>query len=382
MVGTIGAAYRETLRATDEYRIQRLGRFLVAELVQPSSVLSTSFINGGQSTNVRFLVNHQSCEAAAHLERHTRAREIGLLSYHREACAEAGLDPDLVVLMGTAANMNYASVIEHSAPGLSVTAVVTAGVLGNAASAADPADWNEDPPGFEATLPYRGTINVMLLINRALTQGALAGAVTVMTEAKSAALQQLAVRSKHSSEFATGTSTDQYCIACTTGRSAPITSVGTGVRLGQMIGRAVKEATAEALRWQNGLEPSYARSIFHALGPYGPAEATFFEDIAPFLSDRQLELLRANRESVVYEPLVAAAAYAMATILDRLRHGILPASTAREALRYQAASMAASLAARPHCWPELFHCLGEVDLARPARLVLSALGLGWTKKWT
>jgi hypothetical protein len=73
---TIAATHRETLRATDEYGIQRLGRFLVVELVRPSLVLSTSFINGGQSTNVRFLVNHQSCEAVAHVERHTRALEI------------------------------------------------------------------------------------------------------------------------------------------------------------------------------------------------------------------------------------------------------------------------------------------------------------------
>ena len=41
----------------------------------------------------------------------------------------------------------------------------------------------------------------------------------------------------------------------------------------------------EALRWQNGLEASYTRGVFHALGRFGVTEATVFEDIAPFLGE-------------------------------------------------------------------------------------------------
>jgi adenosylcobinamide amidohydrolase len=381
-VSAVAGIHFETIRLTSGYRIQRSGRFLITELLHPSRVLSTSFINGGQSQRVRYLLNHQSCEAVAHSERQAHLMEVGLPQYHDTVCGEAGLDPELVALMGTAANMNYASLVEHETNGLSVTAVVTAGVMGNATSAADQANWDERSLGFVEAPRYHGTINVKLLVNWALTAGALASAVTVLTEAKSAALQQLAVRSTQSSEFATGTSTDQYCVACPSDSVAPLTAAGTGLRLGELIGLAVKEATLEALRWQNGLEPSYARSIFHALGPYGLAEATFVEDIAPFLSDGQLKLLRANQLAVVYEPLVAAAAYAMAAVLDRLRHGILPAGAAREALRYQAASMAASLAAQPNSWPEFFRCMEQVDLERPARLAHVAIGRGWAKKWT
>ena len=53
----------------------------------------------------------------------------------------------------------------------------------------------------------------MLLVNRPLTPAALARAVVTMTEGKSAALQRLAVPSKLHVDLATGTGTDQYCIA-------------------------------------------------------------------------------------------------------------------------------------------------------------------------
>ena len=36
----------------------------------------------------------------------------------------------------------------------------------------------------------------------------------------------------------------------------------------------------EALRWQNGLESSLTRGVFHALGRYGVREATIFDDLA------------------------------------------------------------------------------------------------------
>lgn len=381
-MNAVTLSHREILRETGGYRLHRSGRFLVAELLQPHLVLSTSVRNGGQSETLRYLLNHQSCEAAAHLERHDIIHSNGLGSYHDQACGEAGLDPAKVALMGTAANMNYASIVEHRSDDVSVAAIVTAGVTGNAECAADPTTWREGPGGFQKTSPYEGTINTMVLIDRALTPNAVATAAMVMAEAKGAALQRLAVRSRYSREFATGTNTDQYCLASRRDALPALTSASTGVRLGELIGRAVRDATLEALRWQNGLEASYARSIFHALGPYAPKEEAFFDDIAPYLTEAQLKLLKANKKAVVYEPLVAAAAFAIAAVLDRLRHGILPASAARQALRQQLASMAAGLAAQPDRWPEFYRGIGEVDLEQPALAVSRALALGWAAKWS
>jgi adenosylcobinamide hydrolase len=359
----------------------RSGRFLIAELHGPHRVLSTSVRNGGQREGIRYLVNHQSCEGADHRERHLYMSEMGQEGYHDEVCRELGLNCEVTAIMGTAANMNYACVVERRDRDLHVTAVVTAGVQGNAACAGDPAAWRETEGGWEKIAPLAGTINTMLLLNMPVTEGALARAVVTMTEAKTAALQRLAVRSLYSRDAATGTGTDQYAVAAPLEGGKAFTSTGPHAKLGELIGVAVRDAMLEALRWQNGLEPSYTRSIFHALGRYGLNESSFFDDIAPQLEERELELLRRNSKAVFYEPLVAAAAYAMAAVLDRIRYDTLPASAAAEALRQQAASMAASVAARADRWVEFYESLRAVDVERPADIILAAIARGWSAKW-
>jgi adenosylcobinamide amidohydrolase len=371
----------ERLGAGDCYQLRRNGRFIVAELREPHRVISTSAGNGGQRDDIRFLLNHQSCEGAGHLERHAQIVATGLDGYHHVTCVEAGVPPELTATMGTAANMNYAAVVAHTDNDVAVTAVVTAGVESNAVCAGDPAAWRETAAGTEKVLSVAGTINIMLLIGVPLTAAALARAVVTMTEGKSAALQRLAVPSRQSRDLATGTGTDQYCVAAPLRAAGVRTSASPHVKLGELIGLATRQATQEALRWQNGLEPSYTRGVFHALARYGIAEKSFLDDIAPFLDAPALELLRKNVRSALYEPLVGAAAHASAAVLDRVRHGMVPSSAEREAVVQQAASLAVSLAARPERWPDFRARLHAVDSTDPKTITLAALALGWTEKW-
>jgi adenosylcobinamide amidohydrolase len=355
----------EELMATEEYRLVRTGRFLITELLKPHRVLSTSTRNGGQTEILRYLLNHQSCEGTDHRERHAHITGNGPESYHDAACAEMGLDGNLAAVMGTAA----------------VSAVVTAGVQGNAACAGDPASWRETETGWEKVQTIGGTINTILLVNHSLTEGALARAVVTMTEAKTAALYELAVSSLYSRNLATGTGTDQYCVGAPLNPGSPLTSTSPHSKLGELIGLAVKNATLEALRWQNGLEPSYTRSIFVALGRYGLKEPKFAEDIAPLMTERELELLKKNFKSVVYEPKVAAAAFAIAAVLDRIRFETLPVGAVQDIFRQQLAILAANLAAKPGNWPYFYSQLSEADPAQPMGAILSAIALGWSSKW-
>ena len=162
----------------------------------------------------------------------------------------------------------------------------------------------------------------------------------------------------------------------------PLTSASTHVKLGELIGVAVRDAVVEALRWQNGLEASYTRGVFHALGRYGVTEATFFDDIAPLLDAADLELLRKNSKAALFEPLVGAAAHALAAVLDRVRHGTLPASVASEMRPFSRRRR------WPRAWPRV--PIAGRNSARvctrgphddPKRLVLAAIALGWSEKW-
>jgi adenosylcobinamide amidohydrolase len=371
----------EVLFDAATFRLRRNGRFLVAELSQPHHVLSTSVRHGGQVAHVRCLLNHQSCEGAGHLDRHHVMTDGGLDAYHDRVCAEAGLPAEETVVMGTAANMSYVGLATEADEGVVVTAAVTAGVASNATTAGEPATWRETDDGMRKVPAYAGTINTMLLVSTPLTAGTLARAVVTMTEGKSAALQRLAVPSILSIDLATGTGTDQYCLAAPSSGARALTSASTHMKLGELIGLTTRRATVEALRWQNGLEASFTRGVFHALGRYGVREATVFDDIAPFLSVSDLELLKKNSKAAFFEPLVGAAAHALATVCDRVRYGTIPDSVAADAMAQQAAALAANLAAQMSRWAEFRALLRPHAGGDVKALVLRALALGWSEKW-
>jgi len=370
----------ETLMQCAQFAVRRTDRMLVAELRGAHRVLSTSACNGGQTDAVRFLLNHQSCEGGGDHERLRQITEIGHERYHERTCGHAGIPADATASMGTAANMHYACISRHEDAGVAVTAVVTAGVEANATCAGDPATWRETAAGIERVPECGGTINTMLLVGAPLTAAALARAVVTMTEGKTAALQRLAVRSRQSPDLATGTGTDQYCVAAPLEGPLVLTSTSAHVKLGELIGYATREATLESLRWQNGLEPSYTRGVLHALGRYGLAERTFIEDMRPLLGPQDLELLAGNSKAVLYEPLVGAAAHALATVLDRIRHGAVPASVERDACAQCAATLAANVSGRSDRWPQYRAMLLERS-GGPKDLILAALALGWSEKW-
>jgi adenosylcobinamide amidohydrolase len=364
-----------------KFVVRRSGRYLVVDLIEPHVVLSTSVRNGGQVSHVRYLLNHQSCEGTAHHSRHEVITGAGLAHYHDIVCGEVSVPHDATAVMGTAANMNYASIVQQTDDRLTVVAIVTAGVEGNATAAGEPASWRETEAGIHKVPVYDGTINTILLINQPLTPAALARVVVTMTEGKSAALQRLAVPSKRHIDLATGTGTDQYCVAAPVSGEWVLTSASPHMKLGELVGAATRQATMEALRWQNGLESSYTRGVFHALGRYGVKEATLFDDIAPLLAEADLELLRRNAKAVFYEPLVGAAAHALAAVCDRVRYGTIPDSAAADAKVQQAANLAANLAAQVHRWPEFRLNLQACASGDVKTLVLHALALGWSEKW-
>jgi adenosylcobinamide amidohydrolase len=371
----------ETLFTMPSATIRRSGRFVVADLLEPHRVLSTSVRHGGQVDHLRYLVNHQSCEGAGHADRHRVMLEHGLDGYHDLVCRDLDLPAAETAIMGTAANMNYVAIVTETDESVTVAAAVTAGVEGNATCAGEPANWRETGAGMEKVPAYAGTINTILLVNQPVTPAALARIVVTMTEGKSAALQRLAVPSRLHVDLATGTGTDQYCVAAPLSDRRPLTSASTHVKLGELVGLATRTATLEALRWQNGLEASYTRGVFHALGRYGIKEATFFDDIAPFVSEVELELLRKNAKSALYEPQVGASAHALAAVCDRVRHGTLPALVGRDATVQQAATLAANLAAQVDRWSEFRERLLPHASGDTKALVLRAIALGWSEKW-
>jgi len=121
---------------------------------------------------------------------------------------------------------------------LSVQSWVTAG-LGNTARAG---------ASLKPDELFPGTINMIVLIDGALSDHAMANCVITATEAKVAALQELGVRVRGNATLsATGTTTDAMVIAAT-GRGRQRDYAGTATWLGYLIGRTVYEAMLESGR--------------------------------------------------------------------------------------------------------------------------------------
>jgi len=155
-------------------------------------------------------------------------------------CRRMGWEGVAVGMM-TAADIGSFRKVRIKEQGVTVAVIVTAGIS-NAKRAGDPAECR----GILTTDPTTGTINIIALTDAILTPAAMVEAVQIVTEAKSAALQDLDIRSPLTGETATGTGTDAVAIASGTG---PITLryCGKHMRFGEILAVAVLSATKSAL---------------------------------------------------------------------------------------------------------------------------------------
>jgi len=160
-----------------------------------------------------------------------------------------GLQPADLTLVGTAADMDNLAVVTKQFPPFTVTALVTAGAKSNALRAGTDQGTNIEPSD-----PPAGTINIIVLTNARLTDGALARAVITITEAKTAALQDLKVPSSYTKDAqATGTGTDSVIVV--SGSTGPkVTYTGGHSRIGDLVAKVVYQAVLEALEKQNGFK--------------------------------------------------------------------------------------------------------------------------------
>ena len=150
--------------------------------------------------------------------------------------------------MATAADMDNLSVVTMEFKPLTVTVLATAGAKTNAIRTG--VDTSSHIEGGE---PH-GTINIVLLTNARLTDGAMARAIVTVTEAKTAALQDLNVPSSYTKTVqATGTGTDSIIVVSGTTRPKA-TYTGGHSKLGELIGKATYKAVVEALGKQNGFK--------------------------------------------------------------------------------------------------------------------------------
>jgi ABC-type Fe3+-hydroxamate transport system substrate-binding protein/adenosylcobinamide amidohydrolase len=218
---------------------------LLIELDRPMAVASTL---EGFRERVRFVGNSYSPPQVWGLY-----HRIGLEASRRQLMQSIGRDAADTSLLFTGADMDNLSIQRRQYKQMSVYALVTAGVRSNAVRMAEDIGAYYEP----------GTINMIVLANMQLTPRAMHRAIISATEAKTAALQDLDIRSSYTSlrNPATGTGTDNIIVV--EGAGPPIDNAGGHSKMGELIAKAVYAGVQEAVFNQNGIVAK--RHLMHRL---------------------------------------------------------------------------------------------------------------------
>ena len=275
---------------------------LIIDFKEPLSVVSTL---EGQRDGIVTVGNHYSsppCWAIGH--------KLGLKKIRERVYQVIGKSEDTVSFLFTGADMDNLAIKWQRFREIEVYALVTAGVKSNAVRmSADKGRFYE-----------QGTINIILLPNMKLTPRAMTRAIISATEAKTAALQDLDVRSKYSPLFhqATGTGTDN--IIMVGGKGTLINNTGGHSKMGELIARVVYEAVQEAIYKQNSIVTQ--RNIFQRLkerkiSVFGLINSIRLEDM-----DDRRKLVRAL-EVILLEPKYASFIQASFALSDDYERGMI-----------------------------------------------------------
>ncbi len=219
---------------------------LLIEFLSPLTVISTL---EGMRNNILFVGNHYTppqCWSITHY--------LGLSLSRTMVYKCLGLDDNVTSFLFTGVDMDnfVLKVITHK--NLEVWVLLTAGVESNAQRMSrDRGDYWEV-----------GTINMIIMTNMKLSPRAMTRAIITATEAKTAALQDMDIRSSYVplENQATGTGTDNIIVVEGMGNCL-LDNAGGHSKLGELIAKGVYEATISAIGKQNLL--SRERHIFARL---------------------------------------------------------------------------------------------------------------------
>jgi len=222
---------------------------LIIDFKEPLTVVSTL---EGERKGIESIGNHYlppPCWGIIH--------KSGLKGERKRIYDILGKSEKNTSFLFTGADMDNLAVEKARFREMEVYALVTAGVRSNAMR------MSEDEGKFYEP----GTINIIILPNMELTPRSMTRAIICATEAKTAGLQDLDIRSHYTPlvNQATGTGTDNIIVVQGTG--IRINNAGGHSKMGELISKAVYSGVKEAIYRQNGLITP--RNIFQRLKERG-----------------------------------------------------------------------------------------------------------------
>lgn len=246
--------------------------------------VSSAFYNGGHK-QINAVLNVGVPEGY-----NDRSLHLDPLELIKSSAAKLGITTDYLAMVTAAKISNY-SLVTQEVDDFSVSVASTAGCK-HGESSGEEMDVQE----------IHGTINVIVLIDGKPTESCMVASVITATEAKSAALRDLDVRSLYTGDSATGSITDSVTIV-STNKGKTISYGGPASKLGKLVGFCTRKAVAEALIKQ---EPFWAcRTVLDRLKErHLPLEKMAAElskiDGLAINAQRLAEILKSNPQTLTF----------------------------------------------------------------------------------
>jgi adenosylcobinamide amidohydrolase len=202
------------------------------------STVSSAIYNGGFK-KTKAILNVQAPEELSDRKLHENPQK-----FIADSAKKLGLSGDFVGMVTAAAVDKYALASKKDGD---LTVTVTATAVDPKGNTCDHAETAGETIQVEE-MP--GTINIMVVIDGNPTESCMVSTVLTATEAKTAAMWELDIRSRYSGDVATGTITDAIIVA-KTNRGAPIVYGGPASKLGQLVGYCTRKAVKESIMKAN-----------------------------------------------------------------------------------------------------------------------------------
>jgi iron complex transport system ATP-binding protein len=217
----------------------------------PLNTVSSAIHNGGGLKKTKVIVNTQVTDEYGDRHLHDDPEAFVMQSFKK-----LGLDEEFVGMVTYAIVEDFALVSKRDGD-VAVSVIATAGCT-HAESAGESIELEK----------IEGTINIIILIDGNPSESCLVSTMITATEAKTAALRELDVRSRYSGDEATGTITDAMVVA-ETGRGPAVVYGGPASKIGQLVGYCTRKAVKEAVMKGKvgGFVP--CRSLVKRLGERG-----------------------------------------------------------------------------------------------------------------
>ena len=292
--------YIKDARIAYSYIHDFLNKTLIIDFKEPLSVVSTL---EGQRTGIKSVGNHYSsppCWAIGH--------KLGLKDMRERVYRVIGKSEDTASFLFTGADMDNLAIKSKRFKEMEVCALVTAGVKSNAVRMSSDKGRFYEP----------GTINIILVSNMKLTPRAMTRAIISATEAKTAALMDLDIRSSYTPQIhqATGTGTDNIIVV--EGKEKKIDNAGGHSKMGELIAKTVYEGVKEAIYKQNGIVAQ--RNIFQRLKD---RKISVYRLIADIKNIKDKRRLAGKLEELLLQPRYASFMESAFALSDNYERGLI-----------------------------------------------------------